>query len=195
MKAGCLLHLLTAGVAQHALPGGEREGRPARRRGSCQEYLDDDGLANSNGENLLSTTLEGRRSRNYVTNFALKIAQVAYPRLFAPARLSAEDSELACYNLRRRVRLRGRSYFAACRTVNETYLLLTMPRRYASLLNAQFAHRVLPFCSRCPPTTPTFTGTRMPPAIPPTRGCAGSSSQPGAPRATTRPSCVSPQRP
>ena len=139
------MHLLTAGVAQHALPGGEREGRPARRRGSCQEYLDDDGLANSNGENLLSTTLEGRRSRNYVTNFALKIAQVAYPRLFAPARLSAEDSELACYNLRRRVRLRGRSYFAACRTVNETYLLLTMPRRYASLLNAQFGNRLLPF--------------------------------------------------
>jgi len=59
--------------------------------------------------------------------------------------LSAEDFELARYNLRRRVRLRCQSYFAGCRTVSETDLLLTMPRRYASLLNAQFGNRLLPF--------------------------------------------------
>jgi DNA-binding transcriptional LysR family regulator len=59
--------------------------------------------------------------------------------------LSAEDFELARYNLRRRVRLRSQSYFAGCRTVSETDLLLTMPRRYANLLNAQFGNRLLPF--------------------------------------------------
>ncbi len=59
--------------------------------------------------------------------------------------LSAEDFELARHNLRRRVRLRCQSYFAGCRTVSETDLLLTMPRRYASLLNAQFGNRLLAF--------------------------------------------------
>jgi DNA-binding transcriptional LysR family regulator len=59
--------------------------------------------------------------------------------------LSAEDFELARHNLRRRVRLRCQSYFAACRVVSETDLLLTMPRRYASLLNAQFGNRLSPF--------------------------------------------------
>ena len=59
--------------------------------------------------------------------------------------LSAEDFELARHNLRRRVRLRCQNFFAACRTVSETDLLLTMPQRYASLLNAQFGNRLLPF--------------------------------------------------
>jgi len=59
--------------------------------------------------------------------------------------LSAEDFELGRQNLRRRVRLRCQSYFAACRAVSKTDLLLTMPRRYASLINAQFANRLLPF--------------------------------------------------
>jgi DNA-binding transcriptional LysR family regulator len=59
--------------------------------------------------------------------------------------LSAEDFELGRHNLRRRVRLRCQSYFAACRVVSETDLLLTMPRRYASLINAQFGNRLLPF--------------------------------------------------
>jgi DNA-binding transcriptional LysR family regulator len=59
--------------------------------------------------------------------------------------LSAEDFELARYNLRRHVCLRCQSYFAGCRTVSETDFLLTMPRRYASLLNAQFGNRLLPF--------------------------------------------------
>jgi DNA-binding transcriptional LysR family regulator len=59
--------------------------------------------------------------------------------------LSAEDFELARHNLTRRVRLRCQSYFAACRSVGDTDLLLTMPRRYASLINAQFGNRLLPF--------------------------------------------------
>ena len=59
--------------------------------------------------------------------------------------LSAEDFELGRHNLTRRVRLRCQSFFAACRTVSETDLLLTMPQRYASLLNAQFGNRLLPF--------------------------------------------------
>jgi DNA-binding transcriptional LysR family regulator len=59
--------------------------------------------------------------------------------------LSAEDFELARHNMRRRVRLRCQSFFAACRTVSETDLLLTMPQRYASLINAQLGNRLLPF--------------------------------------------------
>lgn len=58
---------------------------------------------------------------------------------------SAEDFELGRYNLRRRVRLRCRTYFAACRVVSETDLILTMPRRYARILNAQFRNQLLPF--------------------------------------------------
>jgi DNA-binding transcriptional LysR family regulator len=64
--------------------------------------------------------------------------------------LSAEDFELGRHNLRRRVRLRCQSYFAACRVVRETDLLLTMPRRYASLINAQFGNRLLPFPLQVP---------------------------------------------
>jgi DNA-binding transcriptional LysR family regulator len=59
--------------------------------------------------------------------------------------LSAEDFELSRHNLRRRIRLRCQSYFAACRVVSETDLVLTMPRRYARILNTQFGHRLLAF--------------------------------------------------
>ena len=59
--------------------------------------------------------------------------------------LSAEDFELGRHNLRRRVRLRCRNYFAACRVVSETDLVLTMPGRYARILNQQFNNRLLPF--------------------------------------------------
>jgi DNA-binding transcriptional LysR family regulator len=64
--------------------------------------------------------------------------------------LSAEDFELGRHNLRRRVRLRCQSYFAACRVVSETDLVLTMPRRYANLLNTQFGNRLLPFPLKVP---------------------------------------------
>jgi DNA-binding transcriptional LysR family regulator len=59
--------------------------------------------------------------------------------------LSAEDFELGRHNLRRRIRLRCQSYFAACRVVSETDLVLTMPQRYARILNAHFGNRLLPF--------------------------------------------------
>src|SRR5262245_2937379 len=64
--------------------------------------------------------------------------------------LSAEDFELGRHNLHRRVRLRCQSYFAACRVVSETDLVLTMPRRYASLLNTQFGNRLLRFPLEAP---------------------------------------------
>jgi DNA-binding transcriptional LysR family regulator len=64
--------------------------------------------------------------------------------------LSAEDFELGRHNLHRRVRLRCQSYFAACRVVSETDLLLTMPRRYASLLNSPFGNRLLRFPLEAP---------------------------------------------
>jgi DNA-binding transcriptional LysR family regulator len=59
--------------------------------------------------------------------------------------LSVEDVELARHDLRRRVRLRCQHYFAACRVVSETDLVLTMPERYARIINPRFGNRLLPF--------------------------------------------------
>lgn len=59
--------------------------------------------------------------------------------------LSAEDFELGRHNLRRRVRVRCQSYLAACRTVSQTDLVLTMPQRYARILNRELDNRLLPF--------------------------------------------------
>jgi DNA-binding transcriptional LysR family regulator len=64
--------------------------------------------------------------------------------------LSAEDFELARNNLRRHVRLRCQNYLAACRVVTETDLILTMPRRYAQILNAHFRNQLLPFPLKVP---------------------------------------------
>jgi DNA-binding transcriptional LysR family regulator len=64
--------------------------------------------------------------------------------------LSAEDFELGRQNLRRRVRLRCQSYFAACRVVSESDLVLTMPQRRARILNAQFGNRLVPFPLKVP---------------------------------------------
>ena len=64
--------------------------------------------------------------------------------------LSAEDFELGRHNLRRRVRLRCQNYFAACRVVSETDLILTMPQRYARILNAHFGNQLLPFPLKVP---------------------------------------------
>jgi DNA-binding transcriptional LysR family regulator len=64
--------------------------------------------------------------------------------------LSAEDFELGRHNLRRRIRLRCQNYFAACGVVSETDLILTMPQRYARILNAHFGNRLLPFPLKVP---------------------------------------------
>ncbi|QCI66581.1 LysR family transcriptional regulator [Phreatobacter stygius] len=58
---------------------------------------------------------------------------------------TAEDFELGRHNLGRRVRLRCQNYFAACHVVSETDLILTMPERYAGIINAQFKNQLLPF--------------------------------------------------
>jgi DNA-binding transcriptional LysR family regulator len=54
-----------------------------------------------------------------------------------------EDVELAKLGIPRRVRLRCMHYSLACSVVNETNLLLTMPKRYAVLLNAMHGNRLL----------------------------------------------------
>lgn len=64
--------------------------------------------------------------------------------------LTVEDFELGRRDLRRRVRLRCQHYFAACRVVGETDLLLTMPERYARILNTTLRHRLLPFPLKVP---------------------------------------------
>ena len=55
------------------------------------------------------------------------------------------------HNLRRRIRLRCQSYFAACSAVSETHLILTMPQRHARILNAQFGNQSLPVPLKVPP--------------------------------------------
>lgn len=56
-----------------------------------------------------------------------------------------EDFELNREGLRRQISLRCQHYFAACRVVSETDLLLTMPEQYANIANAQFMNRIDPF--------------------------------------------------
>ena len=58
--------------------------------------------------------------------------------------LGIEDMELSRLGRNRRVRLRCQHYFAACRVVAQTDLLLTMPERYARIANQQFGNRILP---------------------------------------------------
>jgi DNA-binding transcriptional LysR family regulator len=56
-----------------------------------------------------------------------------------------EDFELSRFGVERRVRLRCQHYFAACRVVSQTDMLLTMPGRYARIANQQFGNQILPF--------------------------------------------------
>ena len=62
-----------------------------------------------------------------------------------------EDFELSRLGVQRRIRLRCQHYFAACRVVSQTDLLLTMPERYAQVANQQFKNQVLPFPTELPP--------------------------------------------
>lgn len=57
---------------------------------------------------------------------------------------SLEDIDLSARGLKRRIRLRCRSYFAAVRVVDETDLVLTMPERYVRALNAGARTQVYP---------------------------------------------------
>lgn len=59
--------------------------------------------------------------------------------------MGLEDFELNREGLRRQISLRCQHYFAACRVVSETDLLLTMPEQYANIANAQFMNRIDPF--------------------------------------------------
>ncbi|MGH8807443.1 MAG: LysR family transcriptional regulator [Noviherbaspirillum sp.] len=61
-----------------------------------------------------------------------------------------EDFELSRFGLERHVRLRCQHYFAACRVVSQTDLLLTMPGRYAQIANKQFGNQILPFPMEVP---------------------------------------------
>jgi DNA-binding transcriptional LysR family regulator len=63
-----------------------------------------------------------------------------------------EDLVLSERGLQRRIRLRCRNYLAAFRVVEQTDLVLTMPERYAGVLNLGFGNRVLPL----PIDTPTL---------------------------------------
>jgi DNA-binding transcriptional LysR family regulator len=62
-----------------------------------------------------------------------------------------EDVELSRQGLSRRIRLRCQHYFAACRVVSQTDLILTMPGHYARIANRQFGNRILPLPIDMPP--------------------------------------------
>lgn len=55
-----------------------------------------------------------------------------------------EDIELRRLGVQRQIALRCQYYFAACRTVSQTDLVLTMPESYAHMANQQFGNQVLP---------------------------------------------------
>jgi DNA-binding transcriptional LysR family regulator len=56
-----------------------------------------------------------------------------------------EDLDLARLGLQRRVRLRCQHYFAACRVAAQSDLIVTMPERYARIINQDaFGNQVLP---------------------------------------------------
>ncbi|SIQ47522.1 MULTISPECIES: LysR family transcriptional regulator [unclassified Pseudacidovorax] len=55
-----------------------------------------------------------------------------------------EDIELRRLGMQRQVALRCQYYFAACRTVSQTDLVLTMPESYAHMVNKTFGNQVLP---------------------------------------------------
>ena len=59
--------------------------------------------------------------------------------------VSVEDFELSRFGMERRIRLRCQHYFAACRVVSQSDLILTMPGRYARIANQQFGNQILPF--------------------------------------------------
>ncbi|MFZ6754420.1 LysR family transcriptional regulator [Undibacterium sp. Dicai25W] len=57
--------------------------------------------------------------------------------------MGLEDFELSRLGLQRRIRLRCQHYFAACRVVSQSDLLLTMPEAYARIVNQQFTNQIL----------------------------------------------------
>jgi DNA-binding transcriptional LysR family regulator len=58
---------------------------------------------------------------------------------------SLVDTELNRSGRKRRIVLRCQHYFAACRVLGETDMLLTIPEHYAQMLNTGFDHRLYPF--------------------------------------------------
>lgn len=81
------------------------------------------------------------RSLDLATYLALEHIQVSQRR----RGLSTEDFELSRQDQRRHVRLRCQNYFAGCSVVSTTDLALTMPERYARIINLHFGNRLLPF--------------------------------------------------
>jgi DNA-binding transcriptional LysR family regulator len=63
-------------------------------------------------------------------------------RRFGP---SLVDAELNRKGKKRSIHLRCQNYFAACRVVSETDMLLTMPEHYAEMLNSGFGNRLHSF--------------------------------------------------
>jgi len=96
------------------------------------------------------------------------VARTGHPRISSPLDLDTylsenhimvslrrsgpglEDTELIRLGKRRRIGVRCQHFFEACRLVSQTDLLLTMPERYALLLNTHFCNLLYPFPARVP---------------------------------------------
>jgi len=66
--------------------------------------------------------------------------------------LGIEDMTLAGLDRHRHIALRCQQYYAACRVVCETDLLLTMPEHYARMVNLNMPTRILPVPMEMAPT-------------------------------------------
>lgn len=106
-----------------------------------------------------------RRNHPCLTTAPARLADEAVGKRYLEAYLQArhilvssratgpgmEDFELAKLGLQRNVRLRCQHYFAACRVVADTDLLLTMPASYARLLAHHHNLTVMPTPAPLPP--------------------------------------------
>ncbi|MFZ6690967.1 LysR family transcriptional regulator [Undibacterium sp. SXout20W] len=94
------------------------------------------------------TTVVLARKGHPVVQHALDLEQyLQAEHILASSRrkgMGLEDFELSRLGLQRRIRLRCQHYFAACRVVSQTDLLLTMPEAYARIVNQQFDNQILP---------------------------------------------------
>ncbi|MES2257731.1 MAG: LysR family transcriptional regulator [Pseudomonadota bacterium] len=101
------------------------------------------------------TVVVARRDHPHVQGALDLAGYLAQDHILASSRRRGpglEDLELSRMGLQRRVRMRCQHYFTACRVVSQTDFLLTMPERYARVLNQQFGNQILPLPLAMPPT-------------------------------------------
>lgn len=95
-----------------------------------------------------------RRRHPFVKKGLDLAGYLAQEHVFVSSRRSGPgplDLELVRLGHQRRIRLRCQHYFAACRVVSVTNLILTMPEHYARIVNRQLPNQILPLPIAMPP--------------------------------------------